>query len=208
MSQIFSGLGNMLGGNKGAVLPAAMSGFGVLSNWLQARKQNAYNQQILDAQKKSYATLNDPAAFAAKMAQFRAPLSAGLTKGVGNEVQAYLAERGLSSSPSIQEQVMAQALAPFLQSQNSTAMQGAMEALGLPFRSSPSFGKPADLTGTLQWLQQAMKRTPSAPVGGGNPAPSTGSSSPPIDWGTWDGSGDSSSSSPFDLNSLAYTGNG
>lgn len=93
---------------------------------------NLYNQfQQQQYQNKLRSLATNPA----KMAQFAAgytqPLNAGLTKAVGNEAQAYLGERGLSDSPQISEQVLSQAIAPYIQQNQQLGYQNALAALGL-----------------------------------------------------------------------------
>lgn len=73
-----------------------------------------------------------PEAINALVKQFQQPLSAGLTSGVGNVVNASMAEQGLSQAPGIQSQVLAQALAPYQQNEQQMAIAEAMKAIGLP----------------------------------------------------------------------------
>ena len=54
-----------------------------------------------------------------------------MTKAVANQSQAYLAERGLSDSPEISQQVESQAIAPYVQQNQQAGYQDALTALGL-----------------------------------------------------------------------------
>jgi len=90
---------------------------------------NQYQNQQYQNNLRSYA--QDPAKMNAYAAQFTQPLNAGLTTGVANQAQAYLAQRGLSDSPQISEQVEAQAIAPYLQQNQQQGYQDALQALNL-----------------------------------------------------------------------------
>ena len=61
----------------------------------------------------------------------REPLTAGLQTSVANQAQSDLANRGLSDSPQIAQQVYAQALAPYVQQNQQTGYQDALQALNL-----------------------------------------------------------------------------
>lgn len=93
---------------------------------------NLYNQyQQQQYQNKLRELSTDPAAVG-KLAQgYTQPLTAGLQKSVANEAQAYLAQRGLSDSPQISEQVEAQAIAPYIQQNQQQGYNLALQALGL-----------------------------------------------------------------------------
>jgi hypothetical protein len=73
-----------------------------------------------------------PEAISAVAAKLQQPLSQGLTQGVGNVVNADLAEQGLSQAPGIQSQVLSQALAPAQLQEQQMALQAALQAIGLP----------------------------------------------------------------------------
>lgn len=90
---------------------------------------NQYKQQ--QYQDKLRALSTDPAAVGKLAAGYTQPLTAGLQKGVANEAQAYLAQRGLSDSPQISEQVEAQAIAPYIQQNQQQGYSLALQALGL-----------------------------------------------------------------------------
>jgi hypothetical protein len=92
-------------------------------------KELAYLQQ----QQQANASLT-PAQLAAKVSQATAPLNAGLVQGVENQVSGSLAEQGLSEAPGIQASVLAQALAPYQQQNQNTALQLVMQQLGLPIQ--------------------------------------------------------------------------
>ncbi len=90
---------------------------------------NQYKQQQYQDKLRSLST--DPAAMAKLAAGYTQPLNAGLQKGVANESQAYLAQRGLSDSPQISQEVEAQAIAPYIQNNQQQGYNLALQALGL-----------------------------------------------------------------------------
>ena len=90
---------------------------------------NQYQQQQYQNQLRSLA--EDPAKMNAYATKFTQPLNAGLTTGVANQAQSYLASRGLSDSPQISQQVEAQAIAPYIQQNQQQGYQNALQALQL-----------------------------------------------------------------------------
>src|SRR5882762_4833327 len=106
------------GVNWQKLLSAGMAGSGIIGNVLASNKRNqVLNQQLTD-QRNLMALANNPTLLASKAAALERPLSSGLTSSVGNAVQGYLAERGLSQAPGIQAEALSQGLAPYkLQSQ-------------------------------------------------------------------------------------------
>jgi len=117
------------GGGGGGGSPLGSLG-GILS--LGSTAYNLYNQyqnQQYQNLLRSYA--QDPAKMNAYAAQFTQPLNAGLTASVANNAQAYLAQRGLSDSPQISQQVEAQEIAPYIQKNQQTGYQDALQALNI-----------------------------------------------------------------------------
>lgn len=93
---------------------------------------NLYNQyQQQQYQNKLRDLSTNPAAVGKLAAGYTQPLNAGLTTGVANQAQAYLASRGLSDSPQISQQVEAQAIAPYIQQNQQQGYQDALQALNL-----------------------------------------------------------------------------
>lgn len=104
------------GANWGNILKAGVTGMGLIGDIMAQRKQNAALNRIAFYQK-------NPAAAAAEVRSLTAPLSMGLTENVGNQVQGYLAERGLSQSPNITAATLGEALAPYQQQNQQQALQ-------------------------------------------------------------------------------------
>jgi hypothetical protein len=90
---------------------------------------NNYQNQQYQNNLRSYA--QDPTKMNEYASKFTKPLDAGLQTSVANNTQAYLAQRGLSESPQISQQVQAQAIAPYVQENQKTGYSDALQALGL-----------------------------------------------------------------------------
>lgn len=186
------------GFNLGNLLKVGLAGAGLLGNYLNQRKIGQATDQQLAWQKFVQQTLSNPAAFQKFAAGYTQPLTAGLTQGVLNQDQAWLAQHGLSQSPAIAGDVVNQSLAPYIQQQQNQGIQNAINALGIgsnPQVLSLLQRNPANLTGLLQSLMKQPGQLPSPQsVGttGGilqaqptdiNPPPSITASNTP-DWGT------------------------
>ena len=125
-----------------AVLPI----FGIINQMsLASKEKSALDRQIYYSK--------HPEAINALVKQFQQPLSSDLTSGVGNIVNASLAEQGLSQAPGIQSQVLSQALAPYQQNEQQMAISEAFKALGLPAEALQSIQGvmgSSDLAGSLK----------------------------------------------------------
>jgi hypothetical protein len=97
---------------------------------------NNYENQKYQNKLRTYA--QDPTKMNAYADQFTKHLNAGLTTGVANNTQSYLAQRGLTDSPQISEQVEAQAIAPYVQQNEQNGYQDALSALNLGGGASSS----------------------------------------------------------------------
>jgi hypothetical protein len=143
--------GNILKGAEGG-----MAGAGLIGNLLTAKKRS----DELNYLKQQQAALQDPTKLAAQVRAATQPLNLGLTEAVGNQVSASLAEQGLSQAPGIQATVLGQALAPFQQQNQETALRLVMERLGLPLQYAQAYlqglPQPTNLA-PLMWLLQQPK---------------------------------------------------
>ena len=134
---------------------------------------NQYQQQQYQNKLRSLST--DPAAVSKLAAGYTQPLTAGLQKGVANETQAYLAERGLSESPEISQQVQSQAIAPYIQQNQQQGYNLALQALGLGGGAiNPAYQKQDSMSA----LAKAFAQLSSLGKPGGSSAP--GSSDPSV----------------------------
>jgi len=198
----YAGSGGGGGGGEGGIwsalskyLPWGLMGGGFLANFLQNQQRN----KIINA-------MTNPNQLAARVAAAEQPLSTGLTQGVGNQVQAFLAERGLGQSPTVAAEVETQALAPYKLAQQQAAIQEVLQAMGIASGSLPKGG--IDLSSLIKamLIMNQQKR------GGAQPATSATSAAPASSagWspGTYPGGFPTtgpeaeSSSLPFDPSSL------
>src|SRR5215831_4757776 len=154
-------IGSFLSGNWQKLLTGGLFGAGEVGNILEARKRDAYQDFVMNI-------LKHPEILAQMAAKIQQPLSMGLTQAVNNKVQADMASRGLAQAPGIFAGEEAQALAPFVQQNQQTAMNAVLSSLGLP---AGTFGNPTNNTGALQLFLNSFKNK--AGTGG---APSTSSS--------------------------------
>ena len=146
----------------GKLLPAALTGGGFINNLLTQRKTNERQNFVENAVKN----------FPQYSQKFIQPLSKGLTSNVGNQVQGYLGERGLSMSPTITADVESQALAPFVQQNQQTGIQAALGSLGI-MPGAP--GQMTDTSGPLALLLKQLRSRPITPA----PQPQNTNAAPP-----------------------------
>ena len=165
MSEMLASIGNFFTSQSGeGLMKGGLLGGGVLQNIL-AERQRASKQKFVED------LLKDPVKFNAYVSKFVQPLNQGLTSEVARATDAYGAERGLGSSPTVMKDVYAQAMGPLMQQQQATAIQAALQSLGI-FEQSPTM-KPVDLGGIFKLLQMQPPKptvpTPPTNTGGGTP---------------------------------------
>lgn len=134
--------------NLPQIISGGTFGAGTLENILQGIQQNSYRNKIMSL-------LNNPAALAAMASKLQKPLDAGLTQSVTNQVQGDMAERGLSQAPGIFAASESQALAPFVQQNQQTAMNTVLQLLGMP---AGTFKSPSNNSGALQMFLKSLNR--------------------------------------------------
>lgn len=141
---------------------------------------NNYENQKYQDTLRSYAT--DPAKLNAYASSFTKPLTAGLSEGVNNQSQAYAAERGLATSPALEQQIQNQAIAPYIQQNQQTGFAQALQALGLGGGANPNPQGAFSSLGTgLSGLAKLFQQSPQQIAATGTPAALTdGSVSPYI----------------------------
>ena len=171
LGQIFTNPGG--GANWGNILKGVLTGGGVLGDILNMRQQQKSLGQTLYYQR-------HPEAAAARIRSMTQPLSMGLTQDVGNEVQGYLGERGLSGSPNITGSVLAQALAPYYQQNQNTAANAFGELIN---PAGARFQNPIDMGSLLKlWQPAANVTVPGIPTDPGMSGPGGGGSAG-FNWG-------------------------
>lgn len=162
IGQLFSGAGlqNLL---KVGEIGAA--GAGLFGNIQNEKARSNQLSQIASSEK----TLADPTALAKQVSAATQPLNSGLVQSVTNSVDANAASQGLSQAPGIQAAELSQALAPFQQQNQNTALQLVLQRLGLPLQYAQTFlsGLPqnSNLAPLLALLQR--QNNPSSTSGGG-----------------------------------------
>lgn len=127
------------------------------SNIYEGYKQQQYQDKL-----RSLA--QDPAALNKYAQGFVQPLNAGLEKGVANEAQAYAAERGLGTSPGPSQEILAQAIAPYVQQNSQAGYQNALQALGLGGGANPP-STSKGLTDLFAGMKGLTKVNPTQPGG-------------------------------------------
>jgi hypothetical protein len=159
-------IGGVVTGKAGTGL---LSGAGAIASLFGKLQQQRYLNNQINYQKMVQKTLSDPTALANRARAMTAPLNQGLVQGVGNEVQAYNAERGLSTSPALQAAVLSQALAPYVQQNQNAGMQAAISSLEGPIaaRSLPGFG---DNTLDLSELIKSLLKPEPVSIGANYPS--------------------------------------
>jgi hypothetical protein len=102
-----------------------------------------------------------PESLSALVARGTAPLSAGLTQSVGNQVQGDLAERGLAEAPGIYAATESQALAPYQQQNQQIALDEILTKLQLPLSYGNTilsgYGQPQDMSRAIMALLQSIQ---------------------------------------------------
>lgn len=164
MSELLSSVASF-GGEGGAnpiqaLLGLGSSGLGLFGNLMNEIQRQGQLNMI----KKSEKTLGDPTQLAKQVSSATQPLNEGLVQSVDNTVKGSLAESGLSESPGILATTESQALAPFEQQNQSTALQLVMERLGLPIQYASAFfggqGGNANLAPLLAMLFKGQNQPP------------------------------------------------
>jgi hypothetical protein len=174
-NKIIASFGSTLKGNP---LGSGLGLMGMLSQMsLASKEKSALDRSIWYSK--------HPEAIASMEQGFEKPLSQGLTKGVGNVVNASMAEQGLSQAPGIQSQVLAQALAPYQQNEQQMALMETFKALGLPAEALQSLKGMNNPNSLALMLKQLLPQKP--PVASAPQVPNTNPSAwpglaPP--WGT------------------------
>lgn len=122
---LFSAAPGSTGSGILSLLGLGETGAGLVGNALNERTASQ-QQNILKGDEK---VLNSPQLFNQQVAAAQAPLSQGLVQNVTNQVDANAASAGLSQAPGIVAANLSQSLAPFIQQNQSTAIQEVLSRL-------------------------------------------------------------------------------
>jgi hypothetical protein len=192
MGQILGNIGNFFSSpafntiSKVAGLGATGAGLaGNLS--LEAQRANAEKQAEANAKL-------TPAQLGSLVTGATQPLNAGLVQAVTNTTDANLAEMGLSQAPGLIATATSQALAPFEQQNQQTALQLVLQKLGIPLDVLRSLPANSNLSPLIALLMKSGvgsgtgTRPPGFPTTGPNPDPLSGPgdtplpTDQPVDW--------------------------
>src|SRR5229473_394004 len=140
-------------------LLGGLFGAGEVGNVIEERKRAQYQSLLMDL-------INHPEKLTAMVLKAQRPLDNSLVQSINNRVQGDLAERGLSQAPGIFAASEAQALAPFQQQNQQTALQQVLASLGLP---GGTFKDPQNMTPALMaFLRSFGTGGRAKPSGGGS----------------------------------------
>jgi hypothetical protein len=169
MSQTLGSIGSFFSGPTGkgigTLAELGATGAGLAGN-LSADKQRQ------DAASAAKANMNlTPQQLAQMVSGAQQPLNAALVQAVTGNVNANLAEQGLSQAPGLIATAESQALAPFQQMNQQTAMQLVLQKLGLPAEFARTIPPNSNLAPLLAMLFKGGNPTPTpswtdqAPIG-------------------------------------------
>lgn len=163
MSDFLGSIGNFFGSSAGKglgeVAGLGATGAGLVGNLLADQQRAAAAKQ---AQRNANLT---PAQLGAQVNQATLPLNASLVQAITGNVNANLAEEGLSQAPGIQAAAIAQGLAPFEQQNQQTALQLVMQKLGLPAQAAALIPPNTNMNQLLALLMRQNNPAPSGNFG-------------------------------------------
>jgi hypothetical protein len=146
LGQIGNFFGSSAGKGLGEIAGLGATGTGLVGNLLADRQRAAAASA---AQRNMNLT---PQQLAAQVASATQPLNAGLVQAVTGATNANLAEQGLSQAPGLIATATSQALAPYEQANQQTAMQLVLQRLGLPAELARTIPPNANLAPLLAML--------------------------------------------------------
>lgn len=164
MGNMLSGIGNFFQGSTGKALTSiaglGATGAGLVGNLL-ADKQRSDAAALA----KRNANLT-PAQLSGMVNQATQPLNANLVQAITGNVNANMAEQGLSQAPGLMQTALAQALAGPEQAQQQLALQLVMQKLGLPAEYAKLIPQNANLAPGIAMVMKSLGSFP-----GANPTP-------------------------------------
>jgi len=150
-------IGNFFGSSSGSGL-LNLLGLGTTATGLVG---NALNERTASQQINKLNALDNPTKLAQEVAATTAPLNTGLVQGVENQVQGSLASQGLAEAPGIQASVLAQALAPYEQQNQQTALELVLQQIGIPVSILQNLPKGSNLSPLLA-MMMLLQNNPSS----------------------------------------------
>jgi hypothetical protein len=150
MPDLLSTIGNFFGSSAGKGLSEiaglGATGAGLVGN-LAADRQRSQAASL--AQKNANLS---PQQLATMVTGATNPLNANLVQAVTGNVNANLAEQGLSEAPGLIASAESQSLAPFIQQNQQTALQLVLQKLGLPAELARTIPANANLSPLIAML--------------------------------------------------------
>lgn len=151
LGQIGNFFGSPAGKGLGEVAGLGATGAGLVGNLLADRQRAA-------AASAAQRNMNlSPQQLAAQVAGATQPLNANLVQAVTGNVNSNLAEQGLSEAPGLIATATSQALAPFQQQNQQTALQLVLQRLGLPAELARTIPQNAQLAPLIALLMRGMQ---------------------------------------------------
>jgi hypothetical protein len=162
MSDLLGSIGTFFssGAGKGleSLIGLGTAGAGLAGN-ISAGQQAQKEENFLTNQQNAVANLTT-AQLGKEAVAGAAPLDAGLVQAINNQVGGTLAEQGLAQAPGIEASSLAQAEAPYVQSNINTSLQAVLQKLGLPSQIAGTalagMPKPTSLSPLLALLMKGM----------------------------------------------------
>jgi hypothetical protein len=164
MAGLFSGISNFFSSSAGKGL-SEIAGIGAAGSGLVGNLLADKQRSDAAALAKKNANLT-PQQLGTMVSGAEQPLNAALVQAVTGNVNASLAEQGLSEAPGLIATATSQALAPYQQANQQTALQLVLRKLGLPAEYAATIPQNAQLAPLLALLMHSFG-TP-----GATPAPS------------------------------------
>lgn len=167
MTQILGSLAGWLGSpagkGLGEVAGLGATGAGLVGNLLADR-------QRAQAAAAAKANMNlSPQQLGTMVSGATQPLDRALVQAVTGNVNANLAEQGLSQAPGLIATATSQALAPYEQQNQQAALQLVLRKLGLPAEFASTIPPNAQLAPLIAMLMKGFGTNPSNTPGGGTP---------------------------------------
>lgn len=161
LSSVSTAFGGSGSAGNGALDLAGIgtAGSGIVGNIMNEKQRSDQINQLK--------SLENPTTLAKDVVAATQPLNSGLVQSVGSQVNANLASQGLSQAPGIQATELSQALAPFEQQNQQTAMQLVLQRLGIPESIIASLPGNSNIAPILAMLMRQNNSGASGNFGGG-----------------------------------------
>jgi hypothetical protein len=167
MSEMLGNIGSFFGSPAGKGL-GEVAGLGATGAGLVGNLAADHQRSIAAKEAQANANLT-PQQLSEMVTKATQPLNRGLVQAITGNVNANLAEQGLSQAPGIQATTLAQALALPEQQNQQTALQLVMRKLGLPAEFASTIPQNAQLAPLIAMLFQGAGNFPKTSTPGKSP---------------------------------------